>query len=713
MKKKLLFAAIALTAMASCTEDSFVGEQSQQEANASEGAISFNLNVPAVTRANKTGAEAATDLNQHFIVWGEKNEAQGNSGADGKGKAEATNLVFQNYQVNWTANSAFTTTSNTENWEYVGFTHTAKHQSNITTKDEYGSPAATTALTSAQTIKYWDWGASSYTFTAVSADKNDIDADKVTIKKLTSDNTDVYGKGYEINIAAWSGDAPTPPAKYTAEKVFIADRKLITKTESGSNTDRTQDNKYGGNVTLTFRNILTHVRVGMYETVPGYTVTINSFTYKNDGTPTNFGAMKETGHTATSTTNFVANAANVAIGSAAKLTVTYQKSGSVVNQPTITVGDATVATHLSLGTNIPGTALGETATTARFDQSSENTYTSFFPQEANTVSLKLMVNYTLTSPTGETITVTDATAEIPAQYLQWKPNYKYTYLFKISDNTNGSTGTPGTDPAGLYPITFDAVETIADDGKAEYITTVSEPSITTFGVNSSTNKYVTGGSEYAAGTVVYATVMDGSTLATLSSSNMNLYTVTGTGVITEAGVAEHLIEKPTMTKAQVDAATVVPAASSFTNYANTVPAEDGTTITLDASDAKAAFFTTAASTKYAIVYMNTAPTYYVSTGATYADAAAFATAKSAAIDGKLYSDEACTSEAASWTDASTNYYQINGKTYTSEQFTAAGMLYTDAACTSVAASWTEGTPYYKPTRVKTQGVYAIKIVNCP
>ena len=606
MKKNILLAT-ALAALVSCSSDDFVGDQSLQEANGNGGAISFNLNVPAVTRANKTGAEAATDLNQHFIVWGEKNEAQGNSGADGKGKAEATNLVFQNYQVNWTANSAFTTTSNTENWEYVGFTHTAKHQSNITTKDEYGSPAAPTALTSAQTIKYWDWGASSYTFTAVSADKDDIDADKVTIMKLTSDNTDVYGKGYEINIAAWSGDAPTPPAKYTAEKVFIADRKLITKTESGSNTDRTQDNKYGGNVTLTFRNILTHVRVGMYETVPGYTVTINSFTYKNDGTPTNFGAMKETGHTATSTTNFVANAANVAIGSAAKLTVTYQKSGSVVNQPTITVGDATVATHLSLGTNIPGTALGETATTARFDQSSENTYTSFFPQEANTVSLKLMVNYTLTSPTGETITVTDATAEIPAQYLQWKPNYKYTYLFKISDNTNGSTGTPGTDPAGLYPITFDAVETIADDGKAEYITTVSEPSITTFGVKSS--KYTTGKDEYETGTDIYATIVANNAVVDPSASGHGYFVYTAATSdankpVTEASVAEAIAEK-------IIHGVTTPVITC-TNYNTnvsltaTVPAEDGTTITLASSGKAIKLQNVSAAGNYVVAYKATA-----------------------------------------------------------------------------------------------------------
>ena len=56
---------------------------------------------------------------------------------------------------------------------------------------------------------------------------------------------------------------------------------------------------------------------------------------------------------------------------------------------------------------------------------------------------------------------------IPAVYTRWKPGYAYTYLFKITDQTNGHTGVydptkpdddpVNSDPAGLYPISFDAV----------------------------------------------------------------------------------------------------------------------------------------------------------------------------------------------------------------------------------------------------------------
>jgi hypothetical protein len=81
----------------------------------------------------------------------------------------------------------------------------------------------------------------------------------------------------------------------------------------------------------------------------------------------------------------------------------------------------------------------------------------------------------------EKINVTGATAAIPAAYAKWAQNTSYTYLFKISDNTNGSTGEVGKDPEGLFPITFDAVVVEEENGTAQgTVTTVSTPSITTY-----------------------------------------------------------------------------------------------------------------------------------------------------------------------------------------------------------------------------------------
>ena len=80
----------------------------------------------AVTRASGT---PLSEKAQQFHVWGYKN------------MTSETQTVFPGYQVDWVANTAYTTTSNTNNWEYVGI--------------------------SDQTIKYWDWGAKAYRFFAV------------------------------------------------------------------------------------------------------------------------------------------------------------------------------------------------------------------------------------------------------------------------------------------------------------------------------------------------------------------------------------------------------------------------------------------------------------------------------------------------------------------------------------------------------------------
>ena len=528
MKKKLFFAAIALTTLAGCTSDEFVGDQNLLTNDG--GAISFNMKTPAITRADKTGGAAATDLNNQFIVWGEKGEAANGAiytADDASGNTHQ--LVFQNYVVNYTSNSAYTTTSNTKDWEYVGQT---PYTANVT--------PATGETT--QTIKYWDYGASNYVFTAVSALPADITAGRVSIAKTTSGST-VYDKGYVVTLTKTSG---TPDVYPSLADLYFSDRNPIS---AGTGADRTTPNAYGGNATMTFRNSLSHVRVGMYETIPGYAISAISFKVTSDNAAKNasnadaFGAICPN----VKTDNFEGT-----------ITVTYYNGtdGGPENNPklTITPGTGLSKTDLILGTNINAISttapLAETATSPTWDTNT-GTYTPVLPQISNPTNMKLKVCYTLyNSVTHETITVTDATAEVPADYLKWKPNFKYTYLFKISDNTNGHTGSV-TDPAGLYPITFDAVEVIAEDGQAEYITTVSAPSITTFGV-SSTGAYVTGGSEYAAGSDIYATFVESPDVKTPvlgTSSNsyagnqvVNIYAVTTTDAtnfpITEASVAE-------------------------------------------------------------------------------------------------------------------------------------------------------------------------------
>lgn len=658
--KKIYLLATALAALVSCTSEDFTGDQNLREANGS-GPISFGFDVPAVTRAG--GSAAATALGNQFIIYGEKGDITNVAPTTG-------NLVFPNYLVKYTTSTAYTTTSNTKDWEYVGITHPSEYPANITRKAS-SSDAVVNASSDVQTIKYWDYGAANYIFTAVSADDADIKAGRVKIQK-NEYGTTAFDKGYTITLTKTPASGGDPAVYPTLNKLYFSDREVIEKS---AGSDRKAKDAYGGYVELTFRNLVSQIRAGVYETIPGYDISEIKF-YISDGADDGTAPDLTTDHA------FGAICKNTKVSEyEGTLTVVYYQDGDVVNQPKITAsGDQ--ASDLILGDNFKNLTkatdkvLGKTASAPTWDNvvSSVSKFTEVLPQINNNDQLKLMVDYTLwNSVSDETIEVKGATAVIPAQYLRWKPNYKYTYLFKISDNTNGQTGTTG--PTGLYPITFDAVQVVAEDGNVEYITTVSEPSITTYAKASA----VTSNCDYKDNETIYAVVEQDngsgvSTLQTLSASNMNLYKVTTTDAtnfpITAASVAEALIEAPTLTTAQAANAKISCTEDAFT-YGKTVIDSDGTTLEMDATNNVVASFVGAKTgesdpTYYALVYQKTAATYT--------------------------------------TDGGKN-------DYTSETYAAAGTLYTDSDCTTKATSFVASTTYYKRTAVATKGEYTIKIVK--
>ena len=154
----------------------------------------------------------------------------------------------------------------------------------------------------------------------------------------------------------------------------------------------------------------------------------------------------------------------------------------------------------------------------------------------------IRVKYTLVSTdgSGEVINVDNATAVIPKELASWKPNYAYTYIFKISDMTNGTTGvdkTNDTPVMGLTPITLNAVVVESEDGIQETITTVADPSITTY----MAGKVVTDNDEYKVyGETthpIYIVVNDGSDNVTLTSTNAKLYTAVLDGTSATTGTS--------------------------------------------------------------------------------------------------------------------------------------------------------------------------------
>lgn len=568
MNKYLIIAASAL-ALAGCSSDDFLGDGSGNGQNSA--AIQFGGGTTKTHRATSTGVYKIENLKANgFWVYGTKHSAaEDNTATDDQ-------AVYTNYYLKYDGNKN-NTQSNTAGWEYVGVDNT-KYRNHVTPK-----------VDADQTIKYWDYSAQAYTFYAATAKPADVEAGTVTIKKITEDagaNASVYTKGYEVTLkdgATW-------------DELYFADRKVITKT---TDAEHGKHDVYGGEVNFTFRNALTKVRVAMYETIPGYSVTIDGFYYTKDG---------ETAQTTEATDKFKADASNTPLETSAT-GVTYkvvyynktEANGQLENQPKMLpneTGEGAEKKVLELGDGVnlkQGTILSEIITTPTYDTDGGK-YTLFMPQADNDKTLSLKVNYTLTSldGSGEQIKVKGATAVIPAKYLCWRPNYAYTYLFKISDNTNGSTGGKD-DPAGLYPITFDASVVETETGNVEYISAMGTATITTFAVKG--NLYQHGKADYENGSDLYATVVEKnkSTVA-LGTGNTKVYKLTAKGVaapnLSEALVANWVASGKTNYYDLVDATKY--------SFESIVPAEDGQSI--DLGTAKALKIAAVEAGKYVIEY---------------------------------------------------------------------------------------------------------------
>ena len=651
MKKNLLFAAIALTALAGCSDNSFVGDESPQGSLTGDGSISFNLSTAAATRADHVGADAADMLGETFYVGGFKNDGTGLTGYT---------TVFDNYKVEWEQNTAGKTTDNTSDWKYVGVTN----------------PGFASHISGTQTIKYWDYAASYYDFVAYSP-----------------------GKGNSLIVAASEGHpaaneilataiAPTTltTAAYTLQgsatdlaECYIAD--LVTAKDGGSG----KDVDYKKEVSIKFRRLGSKVRVALYETIPGYSVKDVKFysdasttlaTGTNNTSATLFTSANAFSTTGTMTVKFpTIGTSNTSNSDYNKAHVTFAGTPSESTKAFGTLNyEATKANWEDSRLDYLGnenTYLKRTSTNPSF-AGTDPYYLTVLPDETGNV-LELRVDYTLESIDGtkETIVVHGATAFVPQIYAAWKPNYAYTYIFKITDNTNGWTNVAGgVGKDGLYPITLDAVVADSQDGTQSTITTVATPSITTYMKG---HKYDTDGPEYKASATdsIFVRVMDGSTIKSDLNTNGKLYTVTGDGLanMTEANVMDALNIRTSGAAATVvgrNGFTLTPAtevlATGDATFA-TIPGADGNPIPGIAANTATRFLATAAT--YAYVYY---------TGTDNADtqihSAVVFTASSQPADqgawdsikATYYTDEACTEAApTTWTtltgEQTVTYYQ--------------------------------------------------------
>lgn len=578
MNKYFLYAASVL-ALASCSSDDFLGENSGNGQNAANSVINFGGGTTKTTRATSNSTYKIENLRKNgFWVYGTKHSATEDKTANND------QAVYTNYLLAYKEGTANKTQSNTAGWEYVGIDNSL-YREHVTPK-----------VDEAQTIKYWDYSAVAYTFYAATANPDDVKDGKVIIKKTLEDadaEGTVYTKGYEVTLkdgANW-------------DQLYFADRKVINKSKDA---EHAKHDVYGGEVNFTFRNALTKVRVAMYEIVPGYSVSIDKFYYTKDG---------ESTQTTVATDKFTADANNTPLETSTegvKYKVVYYNDkdadGQLENQPKMLpnatgegaqkkvfkIGDGKTLIGSADDTK-SGTELSTIITEPTYD-TKDGKYTLFMPQADNNKTLNLKLDYTLTSLDGskEQIHVKGATATIPAKYLCWRPNYAYTYIFKISDNTNGSTG-GDDDPAGLYPITFDASVVVTENGNAEFISAMGESTITTFAVKD--GKYQHGNAEYVNNSDLYATVVDkNKATVTLSATNTKVYKLTDAAAadtkLSEALVANWIANNKTDNYTEVG--------TDKYSFEGTVPSEDGQTISL--GTAKALKVPSIEAGKYVIEY---------------------------------------------------------------------------------------------------------------
>ena len=574
---KFFIAAASALALASCSSDDFLGEIQGNEQNGATSAINFGGDTGKITRATTKGNAAAELLENNFVVVGFKGS-----------KTDAANnetYAFDHYNVNFKDGSAFSTESNRAGWEYV----------NQDMKVKGADKSLAQSGASQQTIKYWDHSCASYDFIAFSMGKKDAASKYATPTHV--DKANLKSAAYTL-----TGNVNT------LSECYISDMKTVKEKEYNKTP-----------VSMSFRHLASKVRMALFEIVPGYVISDVKFytdatstttdntegtligKFNNSGTLTVYFPTTGTDHAAEKDYN-KAHVSFTASTTAGETGVLNHKGFGVVNynnqaEGTISAGK----TYLSQNAAEPSYCGAG--------------YQNVLPSEGKASAITLRIDYKLTSVDGskETINVKGATATVPAEYTEWKSGYAYTYIFKISQDTNGSTGGTST---GLTAISFDAV--VVDDeanGLQETITTVSDNSFTTYGYKD--NKVTTNGNEYVNGTDIYATVYvpaAGETAAK-TVAPQKLYTVTleagATQTINEASVANALAngtpnatDKTWTVTDYAGKTMVVTETTGVATTVTSVPAGPDSNLTVNALKWTGVVTDSATETYYAVEYDN-------------------------------------------------------------------------------------------------------------
>ena len=464
MKKVLILACAALTA---CTNDIDLGPNKEQVETLSN-AIGFQM-----AKKNMTTTKATEALNvaghYNFGVWGYKAVT-----------APAVPTIMENYLVGF-------------NGANVGYKMDASTQTTL------GDPSNTTDGKSQWA--YENLGSSDYTYDGPDGYYKNSET------KYMSNNANQYLRFWDHSSASTNFYAYAPYVNGANTVTFDNGTKIMTfpngSMKAGYN-DASQfeymyagvkvpESKYREDVKLNFKRMSSRIRVKFWEDIPGYQIKIISLydaTYTGD-----VYATPVTPPTTTTGNPIIYPLSKYAVKAEAKVNFTDIAAPAL----TITADDASKS-GTSLQFEAPaGTAFDYPAAAPEASRKigekrneASPSATVYYGIPAVTGSYEVPgfifhVSYELTSTTGEKITVRNAKVYVPKENCQWKSNYSYTYIFKITKNSNGSTGTvhpidPDTDnkidkdEIALFPIVFDGCTVEDYETEIENDYTISDPS---------------------------------------------------------------------------------------------------------------------------------------------------------------------------------------------------------------------------------------------
>lgn len=300
------------------------------------------------TRANKeTGLET---ISKTFKIWGYKT-----TGGNYTSGFDQSQNVMNGYTVNWTQQTANTTSSNTADWEYVGIAN--------------------------QTIKYWDYSATSYRFFAYSIPTaaGNITAPSFSGPSTTEGSTYLHAS-FSIPFN-YDKDATNVSTPYISN-LWLSDNQNF------------ENRKYGACVKLTFAPIITKVRFKFNYQAESQ-VSITNISFRN-----------------------VNNAPSPTSGN---IIITYPITGMDTQASYIweTTGTETEPINFTIPYEEEGDLNHQTTTRKKW---------YFVPPLGDSKTTQQSA-YIITAD----INGKKATATVPAEFMQWKAGYQYTYIFKITE----------------------------------------------------------------------------------------------------------------------------------------------------------------------------------------------------------------------------------------------------------------------------------------